>query len=291
MRISRAQPIFSGKKRRHDAHSVETLYIFTPPNQSVAISVFPLGSGGTVSGRGETLYTQGRALLTSRPPTFPSTSWGCRPKTLRSAVRDAHCLTTEFSCGKLAQFWRSKVLSRLAWCALNFQKYFRHFPDAFSAFGRTPRASRGSFSCFGIAPEDFPAHFQPLGAFPRLPPRISMLRERSHDFPGAFPGFGSVPTASPAHFRASGAFPRFPLRVFSLRERSVAAQCAAYRVFLRKTRAVSAFGSAPSQRVALLCLSGVCPNAHTGIVRAWRGNHTKSFHQEDEPWQRRQLQR
>ena len=170
---------------------------------------------------------------------FPSTAWGCRPKTLRSAVRCAHCLTTEFSCGKLAQFWRSKVLSRLTWCAFNFQKCFRYFPDAFSAFGRTPRASRGSFSCFGSAPGDFPAHFQPLGAFPRLPRRISGLRERSHGFHGAFPGFGSIPKVSQAQF----------------------------------------------------CLSGVCPNALTGIVRAWRGNHTKSFHQEDEPWQRRQLQR
>ena len=145
MRISRAQPIYSGKKRRHDAHSVETLYIFTPQSVCSNIRIPAWKQGNFIWERGNPLYAR-------------------------------QSLAYEFSCGKLAQFWRSKVLSRLAWCALNFQKYFRHFPDAFSAFGSTPRASRGSFSCFGIAPEASPACFQPSGAFRRSAVRCFVFR-------------------------------------------------------------------------------------------------------------------
>ena len=212
--------------------------------------------------------------------------------------------------------------------------------EAILGFGHAPKASRGSFSCFGSAPEALPTHFHPLGVLPRLSLRISGLWERSHGFPRAFPGFGSIPKASPAQFQALGVLPRIPRSVFTLWECShgfhrsalrclrlfvcsqcshfcrfaakstktraffglfcsqfcVAAQCAAYRVFLRKTRAffwqkTQKFAAFTAKNTKTRGLSGVCPNAHTGIVRAWRGNHTKSFHQEDEPWQRRQLQR
>ena len=95
---------------------------------------------------------------------------------------------------------------------------------------------------------------------------VFVLWERSHAFPEAFSPFGSVPTTFSTHFQSLGAFHRIHRSVFGLREYSIA--------FIG---AVLSFGS--------------LPNAHTGIVRAWRGNHTKSFHQEDEPWQRRQLQK
>ena len=191
-------------------------------------------------------------MLTSRPPTFPSTAWGCRPKTLRSAVRYAHCLTTKFSCGKLARI-----------SAKTFSMSQKSCVRASKVFSLLPRCVFG-----------FRAHSQSLA---RL---VFVLRECSRGFPGTFSAFGSIPTTSTAHFQTSGAFPRLPLLISGLREHSQGFP-----------GGFSAFGSVPSQRVALLCLSGVCPNAHTGIVRAWRGNHTKSFHQEDEPWQRRQLQR
>ena len=220
-----------------------------------------------------------------------------------------------------------------------------------------------AFSPFGSAPEGFPKRFQPLGAFPRIPRSVFTLWERSHDFPEAFSAFGSIPTTFPKRFQPLGAFPRLSRHSFSLWECShgfhrsalrclrlfvcsqcshfcVAAQCAAYRVFLRKTRACflqkpqkfakrfqplgvfhrsavrglhrsavrclrvflrktrAFFWQKPQKFAAFMAkstktrgLSGGCPNAHTGIVRAWRGNHTKSFHQEDEPWQRRHLQK
>ena len=104
---------------------------------------------------------------------------------------------------------------------------------------------------------------------------------------GAFSCFGSAPVASTAHFRPSGVLPRLPRHISDLRECS--------HDF---PDTFSAFGSAPLAFPAQFCpsgafprLSGVRPKAYIGIVRAWRGNHTKSFHQEDEPWHRQQWQR
>ena len=227
MRISRAQPIFSGKKRRHDAHSVETLYIFTPP-QSVCSNICTPAwkQGNFIWERGNPLYAR-QSLAYLQTSHFPQYVLGLPPQD--PALGGSLCSLPHLPSfpAENSRLFQQKLFQCLKNLVSGLQKYFRHFPDAFSAFGRTPRASRGSFSCFGSAPEAFPAHFQPLGAFPRLPLRISGLWERSHGFPNAFPSFGSVPKASPAHFRASGAFPRLPRRVFSLRERSVAAQCTA----------------------------------------------------------------
>ena len=110
--------------------------------------------------------------------------------------------------------------------------------------------------------------------------RAFVLRERSRCFPGAFPPFGSIPIASPARFQPLGALPSLPPCISMLRERSPCFP-----------GAFPPFGSVPTASPAQFRLSGVRPHAHIGIVRAWRGNHTKSFHQEDEPWHRQQWQR
>lgn len=228
MRISRAQPIFSGKKKRHDAHSVETLYIFTPP-QSVCSNICTPA------------WKQGNCIWERGNP-FPVRLGAAAP---RPCARRFATLTAS-----LPSFPRENSRS------FGVQKCFRALLGALSTFKSIFVTSPMRFRLSGALPEPRAARFRASGLLPRLSRHIFSLWERSHDFHGAFTYLGSVPTTSPAHFHASGAFPRLPRRVFSLRERSVAAQCAAYRVFLRKTRAVSAFGSAPSQRGELLCLSG-----------------------------------
>ena len=157
---------------------------------------------------GENPSTRQRGFSPSKPPTFPSTAWGCRLKTLRSAVRYAHCLTTEFSCGKLA------LIS-----AKTFSMSQKSCVRASKVFSLLPRCVFG-----------FRAHSQSLAR------RVSVLRERSRCFPGVFSAFGSIPKASPAHFRALGAFPLLSRRVFSLWECSQGFP-----------RAVLSFGSVPAE--------------------------------------------
>ena len=183
--------------------------------------------------------------------------WAGNPHTLAPRT-----LVKYFSC-------TATSVSRCRWlCRKAYTRYARFWPS-------------------GALPKPRAARFRASGALPSLPRRISDLWECSQGFPGAFPTFGSAPKASPAHFRPSGVLPRLPRHISDLWECS-----------RRFPSAFPCFGSAPLAFPAQFCpsgafprLSGVRPNAHIGIVRAWRGNHTKSFHQEDEPWHRQQLQR
>ena len=74
----------------------------------------------------------------------------------------------------------------------------------------------------GFAARHIPAtaRFRPSGALPRLPRRISDLRECSQGFPGTFPTFGSAPTTSPTHFQPLGVLPSLSQCISMLRERS-----------------------------------------------------------------------
>ena len=278
MRISRAQPIFSGKKRRHDAHSVETLYIFTPP-QSVCNNIRTPAwkQGNCIWERGNPLYAR-QSLAYLQTSHFPQHRLGLPPQdpalggSLRSLphyrvflrkTRAVLAFKSAFApC--LVRSQLSKVFSLLPQCVFGFRGHSQSLARLVFVLRDCSRGFPGTFSAFGSIPTTSTAHFQTSGAFPRLPRRISGLREHSQGFHGVFSAFGSVPSQRSAlltefscgklaQFQPSGAFRRSALHCFVFR--------------------------------------GGCPNAHTGIVRAWRGNHTKSFHQEDEPWQRRQLQR
>ena len=187
----------------------------------------------------------------------------------RSAMR---CLPSFCLLAMLAFLPQGRALRQkpqklaLILCVFTFQKYFCCFLGVFLGFGYAPKASRGLFSGFGSAPEGFSACFR--------------ARECSHDFPDTFSTCGSAPKDFPKRFHLSKVLLLLPRRVFGLRARS---QNLARLVF-------GLWECSIATRCTALSF-GRLPNAHTGIVRAWRGNHTKSFHQEDEPWQRRQLQR
>ena len=96
---------------------------------------------------------------------------------------------------------RSQSLARLVF---GLWECSRGFPD--------------TFSTFGSAPEDFPAHFRALGALPRLPLRSFTLWERSHAFSEAFSGFGCIPSHSSERFQPLGVFHRSALHCFVFRE-------------------------------------------------------------------------
>ena len=164
-------------------------------------------------------------------------------------------------------------------CAPRPCVFFSH--SAFLGFARVRTASPVCFRASGALPKPRAARFRASGALPLLSRRVFSLWECSQGLPRAFPCFGSVPIASPACFQPLGVLPRLSSCISMLRERSQGFP----GVF-------SAFGSVPKASVAARCAAyGVRPHVHIGIVRAWRGNHTKSFHREDEPWQRQQWQR
>ena len=108
MRISRAQPIYSGKKGGM-TRPARKPYTYLPPPYRVKCFV---------SQRVARLTSQRNALLTSQ----------------RIA------LLTEFSCGKLAQFRRSKPFSSLPRHVFGVQKFFHCLPEAVLGFksGFTP---------------------------------------------------------------------------------------------------------------------------------------------------------
>ena len=169
---------------------------------------------------GENPSTRKRGFSPSKPPTFPSTAWGCRPKTPRF-----------FSHSTFFCFGSAPKASRGAFPCFGSAPVAS--PACFQPLGVLPRLSRRVFSLwecsqgfprailsFGSAPKASPAHFRPLGALPRLPRRVFSLWECSQGFPRAILSFGSIPKASPAHFRPLGAFPLLSRRIFSLWERS-----------------------------------------------------------------------
>ena len=123
----------------------------------------------------------------SRPPTFPSTAWGCRPKTLRSAVRYAHCLTTEFSCGKLALISAKTFSMSQKSCAraskvrvrISLQKHFR---------------------LSGVLPKSHAVRFLAFLACAWLTWRDFVESASAHCLPGVFSGRVRAHFAFPACF-------------------------------------------------------------------------------------------
>ena len=101
----------------------------------------------------------------SRPPTFPSTAWGSRPKTLRSFARSNFSVQKYFvarqslayrlfvcsQCSHFCRFaakttkirvysvrfWASKVFSLPPRSIFSLQKFFHCLPEAISGFKRT----------------------------------------------------------------------------------------------------------------------------------------------------------
>ena len=200
----------------------------------------------------------------------------------------ARSAVSPFLCGNAAKsIWAGNPHTLAPRTLMKYFPTQQHQSRAAVGFVARHIPATARFRPSGALPKPRAARFRPSGVLPSLPRRISDLRERSRYFPGAFPTFGSAPKASPAHFRPLGVLPRLPRHIFSLWECS-----------RRFPSAFPCFGSAPLAFPAQFCpsgafprLSGVRPKAYIGIVRAWRGNHTKSFHQEDEPWHRQQWQR
>ncbi len=100
---------------------------------------FPLESGVTLL-EGDNPSTRKRGFSPSKPPFFPSTAWGCRPKTplaapLAGKMSQGYALLTEFSCGKLAVL--SSKLTKFSQIGS---------PEAFSSKIRAHIGSLGAFS-------------------------------------------------------------------------------------------------------------------------------------------------
>ena len=218
----------------------------TTPPHSHSGGLFPAWKRGNFIWREKTPLLGSGGFLPPNHPLSPAPLGAAapRPCVRRFATRTASLPSFPAENSRLFQ---QKLFQCLKNLVSGLQKYFRYFPDAFSAFGSAPVAfpahfcpsgafpllSRRIFSLwecsqgfprtfpgFGSIPTASPACFQPLGVLPRLPPRIFVLREHSQGFPRAFPTFGSIPVAFPAHFRPLGAFPLLSRRIFSLWERS-----------------------------------------------------------------------
>ncbi|MDE6735933.1 MAG: hypothetical protein K2J50_00345 [Treponemataceae bacterium] len=122
--------------------------------------------------------TRKRGFPPSKPPTFPSTAWGCRPKT------------------PLAPLARHGFVS---------QKNFRGLPSVFSAFKSAfvafPACFRVSKVLLRLSRRDFALqkHFR------CFPLRVFRVQKHFCGLPGVFPGFKNTFAASPTRFRASKA--------------------------------------------------------------------------------------
>ena len=154
---------------------------------------------------GDNPSTRKRGFSPSRPPTFPSTAWGCRPKTLRSAVRYAHYRvflrkTRAFFCKnhkKLAQFrQRTQKLAFIS--AKTFSMSQKSCVRASKVRVRTARSMRFWRKCGRIL----------------LTWRIFGESASAHCFPEAFSGKVRTHFAFMACFRGKCACARLAWRDF-----------------------------------------------------------------------------
>ena len=194
-----------------------------------------------------------------------------------SSQRDA-LLTTFCLLAPLAFLPQGRALRQKAQKfagIFTFQKNFCYFLGVFLGFGHAPKASRGTFWAFSRVRKACLARFWTFRACALLAWRVFDFLALAHCFPGAFLGFSRVRTASPTRFRGKCVCARLPSQGRVLRHSAmrclptfvarlclayrlfvcsqcsqfcvaaqcaayIAAHCAAYRVFLRKTRAVLA---------------------------------------------------
>ena len=185
---------------------------------------------------GDNPSTRKRGFSPSKPPTFPSTAWGCRPKTRRSA---AHCLPSfpaensrlfhshfvavfsrfksifeaslapfayahyrVFACSHCSHFCRFAAKNTKTRGSFDFQKNFYCFP--------------GTFSTLKSTFVGFPAWFRRSKALLRLPRRNFDFQKNFRAFPGAFSCFKSTFAAVFACFRPSKVLLRFTSACFLL---------------------------------------------------------------------------
>ncbi|MDE5775936.1 MAG: hypothetical protein K2H67_03535, partial [Treponemataceae bacterium] len=98
-------------------------------------------------------------------------------------------------------------------------------PGAFSPLKSAFVAFFAQFWLSKALPNPHLVHFQPSGAFPRLPQRVFGLQKYFRYFPRAFSAFKSTFVASLVHFQRSKVLPK------PHSARFVVARRAAYRVF------------------------------------------------------------
>ena len=202
------------QKRHYDAPSAKTLYTFTPP---------PYRVRHFLSQRNALLteFSCGKLALFFCKNHKNSRSFGKNHKNSRlfcafspfkrTFVTSSACFWDSGTLPKphAARFWRKCERILLSWHVFGLLALAHCFPGAFSAFSRLRIASL--------------ARFRLSRACALLPRCFFGFFACAHGFPGSFSGFSRLCTAFSARFRAF-----------------IAARCVAYRVFLRKTRAVLA---------------------------------------------------
>ena len=115
--------------------------------------LFPLESGGTLLER-DNPSTRKRGFSPSKPSTFPSTAWGYRPKTRRSAMR---CLPSFVLLAPLAFLYASlpkTVKTRSHYSSTQFGKMPSEASDAPTQIGKMQIEASDVSAQFGKVPSE-----------------------------------------------------------------------------------------------------------------------------------------
>ena len=94
---------------------------------------------------GDNPSTRKRGFSPSKPPTFPSTAWGCRPKTLRFFSHSAFLGFARVRIVSPVCFLASRACARLSRCVFWLRAFARGFPGVFFGFARVREASPARF--------------------------------------------------------------------------------------------------------------------------------------------------
>ena len=218
MRISRAQPIYSGKKGGM-TRPARKPYTYLPPHPQYQYLVhfFPAWKQGNFIWR-ETTPLYARQSLAYRLFVCSHRSHFCR----KAEPCDKNHKNSRFFLQKpqkFAQFWQKIQKFAFILCVFTFQNHFRHLLGVFLGFKS------------GFAPHPKRFHLSKELLLLRL--ACFGFQKNFCDFPEAFSAFKSSFVVSPRRFRASKVFLRSTRGVFGVQKFFC---CSARRVFTFQKR-------------------------------------------------------
>ena len=119
----------------------------------------------------------------SKPPAFPGTAWGCRPKTLHFFSHSAFSGFARLREASPACFLASRAFARLSRCVFLLRACAHCFPGVFSGFARVRTASLADFWAFRMCARPAPACFLASRVCARLSRRVFGLFACARGFP------------------------------------------------------------------------------------------------------------
>ena len=131
----------------------------------------------------------------SKPPAFPSTAWGCRPKTLRFFLHSAFFGFARLRIAFPAHFWASRACARLTSACFFASRACARLPRRGFWLRALAHCFPGVFLGFARLLEAFPMCFFASRACARFSLRVFWLCAFAHCFPCVFSGFARLRTA------------------------------------------------------------------------------------------------